>query len=772
MPESDDLAMEKFQELHQAVCSYSTDVYEERRKTRRIPQFFHVGVDRFFRELYTERGSLEKRILSQLERDPSLICIAGPLGCGKTTTGQKVMRLFRRAHQDHAFANRFDLRARSRNGKILNDKLEPIESPDELVAALEREILNKYLDSLFDYYTDDTYTGDLDEEQRLEKRRLWSRLGGRNPLLALYAYLLDPALDNSRPKYLFETFAAIRNECKMYIRAFRRSANNREKASYYDWLFDICEKKSNYQQIAKALEERLRVQHVIYAATELYQLDFQLIWFDNADALTGEAQREIFGILRRLQLTISEFARVLVSIRAENIRKYDILEKGAPPAFDFTLLDPIDPNGKVPGLRIVPAPTEELEKIVRKRLQFTWEFQQKRIKEIEERIATPLTGDEENGPELQRLRSRYGRPLSKEEFEGLRALSNIALDVLDRQNAIYMVNGSIRDFLSLHREFTRSLGTQLRKLDLAKAARLQSEEMRWFLGTLFLRFSRGVINHFQVGVYDIVQAADDWFRKGEVGVGCFLQHLLITATWNLEMERELAEERRRYPTVGQVLSRLRLLGYDDESVVKGVMFELYEHDGEAGHIIDFHTVGPVSSPQHISNDMHCFVTYRAQCLCSSTCNSFGYFFECVDRLTGGGQHASGLPLTFDAAEKIFPFLCDIAEMHLKELDHLRKSEYFRDYGHLWLDEYRRLFGIRLDRRFNVTETDFVHHGVSMAMLFEALIASLEAYIRRHTTAFPKIENLRRYYNEALADLAAGGEVNKDFRSRFDLPPRS
>ncbi|MCH9651783.1 MAG: hypothetical protein K0U98_26380 [Deltaproteobacteria bacterium] len=765
--------VETFLDLYDAVCKFSTDIHEERSKLRRIPRFFHVSQDNFFKDLYVERGRLEKRILDRLDRDPGLMCIAGPLGSGKTSTGQKVLRRFESNHKGHAFTARFDLRARTREGLVLRFDGRPITDGQALGESLELEVYHKYMDQLFPYYTHDSFAGSLPPEAQREKLRLWNLLGGRNPQLALYSYLLDSSLDSSRPQYLFEAFSTLRNTCLRAMRAFRKGQKARRDATYYDWLLAISEEEGEFDNIEKEIVSKIRVQHVIYAATELYGYDHQLIWFDNADALVGRLQAEIFHILRRLQLTISEYARVLISVRAENIKKYDLLEQGAPPAFELVLIDPTEPSTKIPTLRVPPAQVPELKGIIRKRFEFAQRFQQSRIAELKQRIKARSPDDSANIPEIQRLMARYGAVLSAKEAEDLRVISEISLDVCERQNAIYLANGSLRGFLALHREFTRHLHAIWRKAPKGEAEKLLSDENRWYLDTLFLRFSRSWINHFQVGIYDIIQAAHDWFKRGKPGVGCFLKHVIITSTWNLEMERFQDGVRIRYPTVGEVIDRIGLLGYQGDSEIRVALFELYEHDGESGHIIDFHAPEEITAPEKIVNGLPCLVTYRAQCLSSSTCNSFGYIYECVERLTNvaNGKGLS-LPSTRVAMERVLPFLCDIAEMHIEELTRLRGRNPFGQLGASWVQEYRRLFGVRLDRRFRITEAGDQNHGVYMAMLFEALVASVEAYVKRHAPGEGGISTLKGLYEDSLRLLENGLDPTSDFRHLMGLPPRS
>jgi hypothetical protein len=522
--------------------------------------------------------------------------------------------------------------------------------------------------------------------------------------------------------------------------------------------------------ITAKVEEVLDFSHLVHAAYHVEKVQQQIVWLDNADALSDAQQTDAMIAVKKLFSPVASIVRMGISIREENVfREYDIADDGAPPAETRVILDMPRKSGFAyyPARDIPIADEGTLQQIVQKRLRFTQKYQIENTARLKQLLSE---ASDKVGLEKEALEERLKKltpVISRDRFTTLQLLADRLLVQMDKEKAIYLANNSLRDFLVIFRDCLA---------DLLKSSKPQKDDDHdalkyedWYLSTLFFRRIRHAQRRYRTGVYDVLATTDEWFKRGRAGNGCLLAHLVLTTTWNLLLNNRVeATAFGRAPRVRDVVAKLQVLGYDRDTILEN-LHALYLHNNGRQNLIELRGRSVIPSADKISDDMRVYLTYRGKCLTAHTSASFGYLYDCLrllegDRLTDETliDHPA-IRSTNEVIDRLVPILCDVAQMHYLTFKSWRKGNIFA--GAKWPYVYYADFGVP-------SIPPYRWKGSSLLQL-EMILMSLASYVK-HSPEAEKVLKLLSKYREAMESL---GDINDiktdpDFREYMNQPPRA
>lgn len=711
-----------------------------------------ITADEFFEHLYEPRDVVDQ--LKDHLKTTNLICLVGPPGSGKSTIVMKLHRELRderiKTQINSSFMELIDLRVETETNAFDLTDAATIEE------SLRERLVAAYLQEFFPL----TRVGD-------------------NPRLKLWAFLLDSERAKEKPRPIFSVFQRLQDKATRMLRTY--DISHPQHISVHNWLLKTIPEPA-VQSMTQEVDELIDFPHLVYAAMSIQGIKKQIIWLDNVDKLSARQQTDTMIAIRRLFTPVATKVGMGVSIREENVfRDYELCDDKAIPYETRVLLEiPRGPGGHAfyPSKDVPVATDDVLRSIINRRLEFTRRYQAAHSEQIEKAIQEAgkqkLDGKD---PHLSSLKSQLRKlePLiSPQRYSSIETLSSNLLDAMAAERAIYLANNSLRDFMVIFRDCLA---------DLLKSAEPEEEPVRalkygkWYLSTLFLRRARHTQRRYKVGVYDILAATDEWFKRGQRGVGCLLPHLIITSVWNLILKRKIdSSVFSRSPLVGEVVARLGMLGFTREEVVEG-MHALYLHNFSRQNLIEFRSRAVISSSEQIKDDLPVYLTYRGKCIVARTSSSFGYLYDCLRLLTGGSHGEETLidhPQIRSREEVInslLPYLCDVAQMHYYALKEIRLKNIFAENN--WPHDYYEYFGVPTMYPYGRITTD---KGQERRFLqLELLLLSLLNYVRS-TPAADSLQKLLTKFTKSIEDLRY---INRnisaplpDFRKEFDLLPRS
>lgn len=317
------------------------------------------------------------------------------------------------------------------------------------------------------------------------------------------------------------------------------------------------------------------------------------------------------------------------------------------------------------------------------------------------------------------------------------------------------------------------------------------------IATRFLMWVRQTRRRFRIGLYDIIENTNQWFTGVRSDIGCNLTHLVITTIWNLTLDTEEREMTgyRRYtnPTLGQVVKRLQVLGFERERIIEAIA-GLYRYNEMYNHAVEFRTDTYKHKVSDIKDEDEIYLTQRGKCFVALSCNTFGYIYQCVqefERSLGSegkstADESANYCIFLTEEEKlngIFPHLCDVATMHCAALVTLRDEvlsndkhfePYIKSRDPHWLDLYYRWYGIPRLHPFpihkGVGKKDF--KGTWRVLQFQAIIDGISSYFQDSEAVKSRVTELQKSFDITLNHIAHFRIVDFDFRIKFGISPRS
>lgn len=680
-----------------------------------------IGPKEFLGGLYIRR-SVEQALLNRIfSPSAELTCFVGPRGAGKTSVAAAVRSQLQERPEKDVFVTYID----ARFGTAVKEH--SARTPDELEAFLRDTIINYYLFKLFPFTEEDP-----------------------EPRLQLWEFLLSPRSEKEKPLDLFGVFRIPFESAQKAFSRFRTTKGHSQIA-FGDWLREHYKTDTVIQQITDTLDQKVDIGHLVYAARFLHGFSRQVIWVDNIDALPEILQPLVIRHLLKFQLTITIYTATIAAVREENVyREEDITEEDSPPYENRVLLEiPRDTREHTyyPSVDIPAVKLSTLREIIEKRMVLARDL---------------LRADVNSGILPAEM------AISDQRWQHLRSLTDRILDVFDSVQAVFLANNCVRDLMFIHRDFLAYL------LASTNEEREPPEAMDyelWYLATLFHAWVRTTKRKYQIGPYDAIRLAKDWHRETVKRVGCFLPYLVTTCIWNF-----CIENKGKTPTIGEVVKRLAMLGYDREDILADI-FDLYSSEERRAHIVGIRSGGRIRDWKSLKKGKHLliYVTYRGKCLALRAGMSFGFIAECIrrDLMSEKRDHHGhpGLKDTEEVARQMLPYLCDIAEMHYQALVYIRDK--WSSMGATWFDNYLRWFGLPQEWPYRRTEAVGERlDGARRALYFDTLMSSLSGYVRHYPVArqFVKLSAL---YNQAVQHLRSSSDASIEpinFRQAMGFSP--
>ncbi len=739
------------------VNNFAVDATQKDLQEEDFQKPFFLSRAQFYEKLYVER-EVENKIKYALTSTSDIIFLVGPKGSGKTSLGLKVQNDLLNQKSKKSFFAYMDMRL-ERSSKDFNSV-----SKEEFEKYLRNRIIDRYYDNLFRF--------DKNHDNTINEVKLW-------------AFILEYLSEEYKPRYLFDLFHTLQSKAARIKLIYDNQA--KKTLSYYEWLAENHTRDNQISIMVDELKSKIDLPHLVYAAYYIHQYTRQYIWIDNIDTLPEEIQSEIALSAKRFHGQIAELVATLIAIREENVfRSNDFADQGAPPFSTRIILEiPKDDQLQAyyPSLDIPLASRNTLNRIIRKRLIVTSEFQNEEVKSIQAKldINNQKKMNETNHDiksnllqiedELTNELKEFQPLMSDSNFKMLNKISDRLLGTMHLEKAIFLSNNSIRDFIRIYRD---CLSFMLKSPNSNNSPYESLQYPTWYLSTLFFSWIRFTNRKYQIGVYDIVKLSQEWHESKKVKLGCFIEHLLITTIWNLSINHNVGHKSRpRNPRVDEVIDTLKLLNYDEDMIKKN-MHSLYYHNSSRGNIIEFRSRKVLNHWKEIENSMLIYLTYRAKTLVSYSLTSFGYIYACIldyeniDKSDLLSHHPT-LHSTENMLNKMLPYLCDIAQMHIEALTQIRDSEKLGLED--WLSNYYSSFGIPLLPPYaRKTQVGRVLHNQMYSLQFELLIDSLLRYVRK-VSAKKDLEILQNEFSKQLIKLEKFEESKVSFRDILNLPSR-
>jgi hypothetical protein len=782
---------QSFLEWLKKIAIYAVDLADSEKNGVSNAVTYWFSQDEFFDNLYVPRNQ-EIEIREELNIVSNFLVLIGARGSGKTTLALKIERDLAPTRSFGYFVAYIDVRTKvykSHSHTMLETSeanARDVKEPHTDTANLEEAAVSELMEKIKNRYLDELFPDPDPENPQPETR---------NRRLELIAFLLNS--HNGMP----ETYEFLTNLQFTASRLFMQYKDamriERKNHKMYDWLVNTSLNDSRVYDLVQKAHDNLTPSMVVHAAKKLYEFRHQIIWIDNLDILSERNQGLAQQAAKNLYARISQIASVIISVREQNIyRDYDLDEPGAPPVRTEVKLYTGE-HERVSARELGQIREDTIPTLLSKRLLFAREIHSRQVNQIAARLAefqAQLDKVGNDAYERRRLENVVGQltaelntlgpKISNERFEHCQRLSSALVGHFQRHRAVYFCNGDIRQILNIHVD---CLAYLLSRPKTAKSHRKGIAEITTpmalsykdsQISTLFLtrlRDRETSDEEHPIGAYDVIRNMNDWYLNNQSTMGCFLEYLVLTATWNLTLSQQGAVARTSaLPTIESLIRVLDQLDYTKNEVF-GALARLYDSRNRVGFIeIQAPDTSHISDANKIKESDLVHVTPRGKCLVGNLSNTFGYTYACFRRLSLLSKDSWHPAInTTNALQELMPSLCDLAWMHIMALKSIRDKGKLGSRG--WLDRYRSLFGIpvleSITRHSLLTTGKIIHPG-RRALQFEILIAGI---IQHAPPGKPKrdLELLQRAYADALSDLESfrGGGISS-FRELLDLSDRS
>ena len=717
-----------------------------------------IDINYYLDNIYSARPLAERTLRRRLMSFPGFLCLVGPVGGGKTSIGMKLRRDLLRDHRDSIYICYIDIR------KHLSTVQGTHKASADFPGFLRSIVRDSYMADLFPYAHNES---------------------GRIGAIELWAYLLDSNPPIPRPYQASTGLSDLREEAALLLHGFNLTKDTRK--GYYEWLLEEAPVNIEVRNLVHKLRHHIEIPHLVAGARALRARHHQVIWFDNVDPLSPLRQGQMFRWAKKFQYITSKMASILVTLRDENIHRFDTEEPSAPPYARRVLLE-VARAGKYVRYQAEPLPPpshETIRKIIGNRQSETIRYQNQRISQLRKELSrAPELPEAEKAPRdlvEQALKERlefYEPAMGRREYRDLLSVSARVLQVLHSEHAIALANNNLRQLLQMHRDF---IGVLLRRGSDNDGRPVVLHYREWYLRTLFLRWIRATERPYKILIQDILEQVDSWFEETDDRIGCFLPYVLVNALWNLELELHAGGARAPYPTLSDLKERIEFLGYPWASVQPYLEYQL-ERRVVALRMPLYDNRRERRTLREVGLEAQLYVTDRGKCLNGISYSSFGFLYECLLRRQGitdlepfseelssieGEVRVRNQPTeTSKAARELLPYLCDMCEMHTAELSRMMMDSGLES-QHFVL-EYRRRFGLPDDSNFRRTAKDGLNFGQRSSLLMESILESVHAYVREFDDRRLDILKLGDAFRRSISDL----RTSVNFRGALGLAPRN
>jgi len=779
-----------FLEWLKKIADYAVDLADSEKTGVSDAVTYWFSQDEFFDNLYVPRIQ-ETEIREELNIVSNFLVLVGARGSGKTTLALKIERDLAPTRAFGYFVAYIDVRTKVykshsqtmmatpetnvREAKETSTQTSNLQ--DTAVSELMEKIKNRYLDELFPTPDPKDIKPDT-----------------RNKRLELIAFLLNS--HNDMPE-TYEFLTNLQFTASQLFTQYRYAMpTERMNHTMYDWLVNMSVNDSRVYELVQKTHDKLTPSMVVHAAHKLYEFCHQVIWIDNLDILTERNQGLAQHAAKNLYARISQIASVIISVREQNIyRDYDLDEPGAPPPRTEVRLYTSEYD-RVSARELGQIREDTIPILISKRLSFAREIHRRRVDDTSVRLADFESKLDQVGNDYHERRrlehvvsqlkaelNTLGTKISNERFAHCQKLSSALVEHLQRHRVVYFCNGDIRQILKIHVDCLayllsrpKTMKSCKKKIDESAIPMALSYKSSQF-STLFLTHLRDRETgdeEYPIGAYDVIQYMNEWYTRNQSTLGCFLEYLVITATWNLTIGQpgDVAKT-SALPTIESLIRVLNNLDYTKDEVFRAFA-RLYDNRNRVGLIeIQALDTSHISDANKIKESNLIHVTPRGKCLVGNLGNTFGYTYACFRRLLPPGKDTWHPAInTTTALEELMPSLCDLAWMHITALKQIRDKGRLGGKG--WLDRYRSLFGIpvleSITRRSLLTTGKIVNQ-VRRALQFEILLPGIIQHAPENKSK-KDLEMLQRAYAHALTDIEFfRGSSIPSFREVLEISER-
>ncbi len=699
--------IQKFLELHRAVCDFSLDQEDISREELFLPRPAHIEHAEFFEKLYVERPE-EDMIIESLKKWPRVVLVVGERGSGKTSIAYRVKE---KMEKDHNLVMIFDAR---RGDFFESQSLDQI-SPDEISALMLRGIKSRYLKEIFTY--------SLDKQE-----------GVIEHLFRLIEYIMENY--NKPGRLTGYNFGGV---LFPLYRRYRQYKRTRGEATILKWLeenFDTDDKLADYILKEIVNHPRLKPSLLIHAAHDIFKYKRQCIWIDNVDGLSYKQQARIQTSLKRLAASISPFANVVVSVRSENILILDEFdEEQAPPRFMKVYLYLQEGSQDIALREAYSVPP----------LKLSWEI----MKQIVQRRI-----------ELSFEKTNIDRDVK----EQIRQTSLLILDAWRRIHITELANHSIRYLLAEHTDFLKYVC----KFSDYLSGKTRFERERDVLTMYFVWLGSMPDNLRHMRLLDIVGVANKWYTRWNIDDDAnselardLLPLLLLPSIWNLSL-KERDSGRHTRPTVEEILNVAAKIDIPKEDVLEVMCDTQAWINEDIPPLIEIQSPDqPVKiiDPSQIKEHYIISLSPRGKAMLRYILNTFGYFWGSLyyHQMNKDNQSVHLMEKVLRSSEEakwslIRTPLLTVGKMYLCFLALIRNKWYP---GPKWFEDFLADFGVPVPDRWGAVGIKI--NKKRRALQYEIMLTGIRNFFR-NPIVVQEIDTMLRWFKEKLSALTKGEDL--------------
>ncbi|NPA72008.1 MAG: ATP-binding protein [Gammaproteobacteria bacterium] len=702
--------MQKFLDLHRAVCDFSLDQEDIAREKLFLPRPAHIEHAEFFEKLYVERPE-ENMIIDSLKKWPRMILVVGERGSGKTSIAYRVKE---KMEKDHNLVMIFDAR---RGDFFESQSLDQI-SPSEISALMLKGIKSRYLKEIFTY--------SLNRQEEVIE-----------PLFRLIEYIMENY--NKLGRLTGYNFGGV---LFPLYRRYRQYKRTREEATILEWLeenFDTDDKLADYIWKEIVNHPRLKPSLLIHAAHDVFKYKRQCIWIDNVDGLSYKQQARIQTSLKRLAGSISSFANVVVSVRSENILILDEFdEEQAPPRFMKVYLYLQEGFQDIALREAHSVPP----------LKLSWEI----MKQIVQR-RIELSFEKTN--------------IDKEVKEQIRQTSFVILDAWRKIHITELANHSIRYLLAEHTDFLKYVC----KFSDYLSGKTRFERERDVLTMYFVWLGSMPDNLRHMRLLDIVGVANKWHTRWNIDDDAnselardLLPLLLLSSIWNFSLKEKDGGQHTR-PTVEEILNVVAKIDIPKDDVLRVMCDTQSWINEDIPPLIEIQSPDqPVKiiAPSQIKEHYIISLSPRGKAMLRYILNTFGYFWGALHyrQMNKDNQNVRLMEQVLRSTEEakwrlIRVPLLTLGKMYLCFLALIRNKWYP---GPKWFEEFLADFGVPVPDYWEPVGIKI--NKKRRALQYEIMLTGIRNFFRNPTnsTVTQEIDTMLSWFKENLSALIKGGDL--------------
>lgn len=604
-----------------------------------------VAIDEYLDEIYVPRlkEGYEQNLLQEIQTTNRVLCIAGERGAGKTSAVCWVEREIKKADRTCRFQcvdvrNYYDsLDLGFLDTDIKNDSIVAL----QIERAFKKLIKNYLTQALFPEHYD------------LRKLVAWTVAGPPDDSQDFDSNITADLQD------LYIKTSGIAN--------WSRELTRKERIEHF--LNEIEKDFAKYEKIIEISLERLRAAQVIHAYIVGNKAFKKLILvLDNVDRIPIEHQQYILSVARDIQRSCGSVCSTAISIRTENAFRYQ-LAKGDEKFYDLFLLD----SQKYTGLLLPSLEGEHARKILNSREIFA----QKILREY----------DAQNNSKHEKVLRDCISPFHR----------GIVLEFVEEKVQI-LANDSCRILLNLYVEFLRYIWTATGPAYKDKTGKALLDKRRIedkyekHLKTLFYLWLHERGQYIGIPLQDIVEH-DFLATPGKFSDTASPRYLILTCIHNLKRELESKGLKEDWPIWGDVVSRMKELGFNYVEILKTMNSFIAKIGEPAGMLcLDHREIGTIKLSEIDNSQI--MLTKFGRFIIEEVISKAGYIWGVARRRYEGETKLKTYYeyQRIERARHTYYFAKSLGLEHIRILAIL-KTEWKGKYGENWVREYRSKFGI-------------------------------------------------------------------------------